>query len=78
MAKDLIGYAEEITKMKNMLFTLDYSTLTLEKIILIFREIMDGKEEPLDGDAVELLVECLHKCIDLHEGNITEEEYNNE
>jgi hypothetical protein len=36
---------------------------------------MDGKDSPLDGDGVELLAECLHKFIDLHEGNITNEEY---
>lgn len=43
----------------------------LEPIILEFR---DG-EEPLDSDEVERLIDILRAKINLHEGNITEEEY---
>lgn len=75
MAKAVIGYTEEMTAMKDVLFLLNPSSLTLEKIILSFREIMGEKETPLDGDAVELLIGCLKNIIDLHEGNITEKEY---
>lgn len=47
--------------------------LTLEEII---EEYKDGDNEPLDGDEVDDLVEILRAKINLHEGNITEEEYN--
>jgi len=43
----------------------------LEPIILEFR---DGSE-PLDGDEVGRLVDIIRAKINLHEGNITEEEY---
>jgi len=45
----------------------------LEKIILKYRG--DENEEPLDGDEVDRLVEHLRNAINLHEGNITNEEY---
>ena len=35
----------------------------------------DSPEEPLDGDAVDMLVKRLKDLINLHEGNITENEY---
>lgn len=46
--------------------------LTLEDIILEYRD----SEVPLDGDEVDNLVKILKAKIDLHEGNITAEEYN--
>ena len=35
----------------------------------------DSPDEPLDGDAVDMLVDRLKNLINLHEGNITEAEY---
>ena len=35
----------------------------------------DSPDEPLDGDAVDKLVDRLKNLINLHEGNITEDEY---
>lgn len=46
----------------------------LEPIILEYRG--EGEdEEPLDGDAVDRLCEIIKAKINLHEGNITESEY---
>ncbi len=47
--------------------------LTLAEIILEYRGGYD--DEPLDGDGVDDLVEILRAKINLHEGNITQEEY---
>jgi len=45
-------------------------------IVLDFRgDSPEEKEEPLDGDDVDRLCEILKAKINLHEGNITEEEY---
>lgn len=44
---------------------------TLRDIIIEFR----GSDEPLDGDGVDELIEILRAKINLHEGNITEDEY---
>jgi len=46
---------------------------TLEDIILEYRNGED--EEPLDGDEVDRLTEILKAKINLHEGNITDAEY---
>lgn len=46
----------------------------LEPIILEYRG--EGEdEEPLNGDAVDRLCEIIKAKINLHEGNITEDEY---
>ena len=45
----------------------------VEKLI---EEYKDGNNEPLDGDEVDNLVKIIKTIINLHEGNITEEEYN--
>lgn len=45
---------------------------TLQEIITNFK---NGDDEPLDGDEVEDLIDILRAKINLHEGNITEEEY---
>ena len=47
-----------------------------EQLAPIILEYRDGGE-PLDGDDVDRLVDILRTKINLHEGNITEEEYNN-
>lgn len=44
----------------------------LEPIIL---EYKDGDTQPLDGDEVFDLCHIIKAKINLHEGNITEEEY---
>ena len=36
----------------------------------------NNENEPLDGDEVDDLVKIIKAKINLHEGNITEEEYN--
>ena len=36
----------------------------------------NDENEPLDGDEVDNLVKIIKTIINLHEGNITEEEYN--
>jgi len=39
------------------------------------QSVQRGREEPLDGDEVERLCHIIKCKINLHEGNITEEEY---
>lgn len=48
----------------------------IEQLLPIIWEYKDGENEPLDGDDVDHLVDILRAKINLHEGNITEEEYN--
>jgi hypothetical protein len=42
----------------------------------IIQEYKDSSDEPLDGDDVDNLVYIIKAKINLHEGNITEDEYN--
>ena len=48
----------------------------IEQLLPIIEEYKDGDNETLDGDDVDRLVDILRVIINLHEGNITEEEYN--
>lgn len=48
----------------------------IEQLIPIIQEYKAGDVEPLDGDEVDRLVNVLRAKINLHEGNITEDEYN--
>ena len=48
----------------------------IEQLMPIIEEYRDGSNEPLDGDAVDDLVKIIKAKINLQEGNITEEEYN--
>jgi hypothetical protein len=48
----------------------------IEQLQPIIDEFKDGSDEPLDGDEVDSLVKILKAKINLNEGNITEEEYN--
>jgi hypothetical protein len=48
----------------------------IEQLIPIINEYKDGDNEPLDGDEVDRLCFIIKLKINLHEGNITEEEYN--
>jgi hypothetical protein len=48
----------------------------INQLLPIINEFKDGDDEPLDGDAVDVLVNIIRAKINLHEGNITEEEYN--
>lgn len=41
----------------------------------IIKEYKKGNDEPLDGDEVDRLTEHLRNKMNLHEGNITQEEY---
>ena len=41
----------------------------------IILEYKDGSEDPLDGDDVDRLTEHLRNRLNLFEGNITDEEY---
>lgn len=49
----------------------------IEQLLPIIEEYKGGNDEALDGDDVDRLVDILRAKINLHEGNITEEEYNN-
>jgi hypothetical protein len=48
----------------------------IEQLLPIIEEYKDGNDEPLDGDEVDNLVKIIKAKINLQEGNITEEEYN--
>jgi hypothetical protein len=48
----------------------------INQLLPIINEFKDGDDEPLDGDAVDVLVNIIRAKINLQEGNITEEEYN--
>lgn len=48
----------------------------IEQLLPIIEEYKDGFDEPLDGDEVDRLCEIIKAKINLQEGNITEEEYN--
>lgn len=43
----------------------------------IITEYKQGSDEPLDGDEVDKLAYIVRVKMDLHEGNITEKEYDN-
>jgi hypothetical protein len=47
----------------------------IEQLEPIIKEYMDGSDEPMDGDEVDDLCVILRAKINLHQGNITEEEY---
>jgi uncharacterized membrane protein len=47
----------------------------IEQLQPIIEEYKDGSDEPLDGDEVDRLIDIIKAKINLHEGNITEEEY---
>ena len=47
----------------------------IEQLIPIMEEYMDGDDEPMDGDAVDDLCVILRAKMNLHQGNITESEY---
>ena len=42
----------------------------------IIDEYKDGDDEALDGDEVDRLCDIIKAKINLHEGNLTEAEYN--
>ena len=46
-------------------------------IYKLIEEYKDGNNEPLDGDEVDRLCEIIKAEINLNEGNITQEEYDN-
>ena len=46
-------------------------------IYKLIEEYKDGNNEPLDGDEVDRLCEIIKAKINLVEGNITQEEYDN-
>lgn len=48
----------------------------IAQLLPIRNEYMDGNvDEPMDGDDVDDLVKIIKAKINLHEGNITPEEY---
>jgi hypothetical protein len=47
----------------------------IDYLIPIINDYKDGSDEPLDGDGVDDLCRIIRAKIDLHEGNLTEEEY---
>lgn len=54
---------------------MSWMNLTLEEII---KEYKDGNNDPLTPEEVEKLIIILRAKINLHEGNITEVQYNEE
>lgn len=52
----------------------DNSGKWMSKISAIVNEYNEG--EPLDGDEVDTLCEIIKAKINLHQGNLTESEYN--
>jgi len=46
-------------------------------LLPIIEEYKDGSDEPLDGDEVGRLCEIIKAKINLQEGNITQQEYEN-
>lgn len=74
----ILATDEEIVKFRPNIRTENvgdrYLDLTIREAILEFRS--DDCDTPLDGDEVDKLVEILRAKINLHEGNITEDEYN--
>ena len=47
----------------------------IEHLKPIMNEFMEGSDEPMDGDNVDDLCEIIKAKINLHQGNITEDEY---
>lgn len=47
----------------------------IQPIREIIASYKDGSGEPLDGDEVDMLTEHVRNRINLHEGNITDSEY---
>ena len=47
----------------------------IEQLLPIIDEYKDGDDEALDGDEVDRLCDIIKAKINLHQGNITEEEY---
>lgn len=48
----------------------------IDYLQFIIDDYKDGDNEPLDGDEVDDLVSIIKAKINLNEGNITEDEYN--
>jgi len=49
----------------------------IDQLLPIRNEYMDGcVDEPMDGDDVDELCKIIKAKLNLHEGNITEKEYN--
>jgi hypothetical protein len=49
----------------------------IDLLLTIIEEYKDGSDEPLDGDEVDRLCEIIKAKINLQEGNITQQEYEN-
>lgn len=54
---------------------MSWMNLTLEQIILEYKDDYEEGNISLDGDEVDDLICILRAKINLHEGNITQEEY---
>ena len=54
---------------------MSHPTSWIEQLLPIIAEYKDGSDEPLDGDEVDRLCHIIKAKINLHEGNITEAEY---
>ena len=48
----------------------------IEQLLPIRNEYMEGSDEPMDGDDVDNLINIIRAKLNLHEGNITDFEYN--
>ncbi|MEW6687418.1 MAG: hypothetical protein AB1393_14635 [Candidatus Edwardsbacteria bacterium] len=50
-------------------------TTWLDELKSIITDYKEGSDEPLDGDEVDRLIEHIRNRINLHEGNITDAEF---
>jgi hypothetical protein len=69
-----------LEKLQNVFTPLKFKKLVMEnwieQLVPIIEEYKDGVFESLDINDVNSLVKIIKAKINLHEGNITEEEYN--
>jgi hypothetical protein len=47
----------------------------IDQLQPLIDEFKDGEDEPLDGDDVDAMIKIIRAKINLHEGNITQKEY---
>ena len=49
----------------------------VSKLAVEYRKVLGSRDEPLDGDEVDTLSKIIRNKLDLHEGNVTDYEYEN-
>ena len=56
-------------------FVFDFAAEIAARLEEIIKNYMDGTTDPLDGDEVDEIIERFRNFLNLHNGNITDEEY---